>query len=293
MQSIVRLFDRLRQVNFERLFVVSVVVATLLGSLYVYVVDFYLAGFPDEAAEAPDVAVRLAPIGRVVLAEAAAVAPSGAESIQVDPGTSTDSGMGAEAETPAVESVRVDPGSGNGSGVGAEVGAPLGEPALVQPDEPSIEGTTSEPSSGGAVSEVPASDREPREDVSVEDRPVESPPVESAAGDDASSQPIEPGPAPAEVEDSAAAESPAPSQGVPVQGYPPPRPGFMPMPMPGQAYAPAYPRYQPPPGDARPQAPGAPPWYGPYRQYQPHTAPQYERPSGSAPGYPAPPGWTR
>ncbi|WP_373510795.1 hypothetical protein [Thiocapsa sp.] len=72
-----RLFERLGRVNYERLFVVSVLVVTLTGSLYVYLLDFYFARSPDQAvAVASEIADRVAPIGRVTLAEPLVAAPA-------------------------------------------------------------------------------------------------------------------------------------------------------------------------------------------------------------------------
>lgn len=72
-----RLFERLGRVNYERLFVVSVLVVTLVGSVYVYLLDFYFARSPDQAvAVASEIADRVAPIGRVTLAEPLVAAPA-------------------------------------------------------------------------------------------------------------------------------------------------------------------------------------------------------------------------
>ncbi len=80
------LFERLGRVNYERLFVASVVVATLTGSLYVYLVDFYFAGSPDQVvARDPGLADRVAPIGRVTLAEPVVAEPVVAESAVAEP----------------------------------------------------------------------------------------------------------------------------------------------------------------------------------------------------------------
>lgn len=73
MQAIIErlegLLERLKRVNYERLFVVSVLVATLTGSLGLYLVDFYYARSPDQAVALDRaIADRIAPIGRVTLA---------------------------------------------------------------------------------------------------------------------------------------------------------------------------------------------------------------------------------
>ncbi|NCA68617.1 MAG: hypothetical protein EOM91_00715 [Sphingobacteriia bacterium] len=64
----------MRQIDFGRLLVRLVVVATLAGSAYVYYVDFHRADLDVDAVGAdPGVAARLAPIGTVTLGPAAAV----------------------------------------------------------------------------------------------------------------------------------------------------------------------------------------------------------------------------
>ncbi|NCC30339.1 MAG: hypothetical protein EOM22_19835, partial [Gammaproteobacteria bacterium] len=88
--------------NHERLFVVSVVVATLTGSLYVYLVDFYFAGAPDQAVAAdPLVADRIAPVGQVTLAEPVVAAPAAETAF-------------AATEAPAGESTPVEPSADGG-----------------------------------------------------------------------------------------------------------------------------------------------------------------------------------
>jgi len=62
MKQLLNLFDRLRRLDWERLLVRTVLVATLLGGVYVYLVDFHPEWWTQAKREAPS----LAPIGRVV-----------------------------------------------------------------------------------------------------------------------------------------------------------------------------------------------------------------------------------
>jgi hypothetical protein len=268
MKAIVRQFERLRGVNYERLFVVSVAVVTLVGSLYLYLVDFYLvsAGGKESVSD-PEVAARLAPIGRVTLAEAVATEPAVAEPAlpvtSVDEPAKPDTASNdlsvdavpAEASESSVESAAVDRSVDPSVGAGTELGTESGGDLVT------------EASPGGSTAEtmISSDSAEPMVDLDPD----------AAADATQASSPIVP--------------TPVPVPGGAVPGYRPAHPGFAPIP--GQGYAPIYPQYQAPPGVPQ-QAPGGQPWYGPYRQ--PYAAPsQYDRPSAPAPAYPPPQGWMR
>jgi hypothetical protein len=243
-------------------------------------VDFYLARPADQAAFIdPEVADRVAPIGRVALAEVLAAPPSGGAAIPADTDPSLASGIGA-APAEAMAEPMAEPAPEAAVEQSSELTLESGamEPA-------SIESPTDEVIADDAVSETGSTGQ-----ASLPEAPAESVSAESA------NETIET-PSAALAGDGAVASEPArPSPNGPAQGYPTTPPGFMPMP--GQAYAPAYPQYRVPSADPR-QVPGAAPWYGPYqpyqpyRPYQPYPAPQYQRPGGSAPIYPAPQGGVR
>ncbi|MFB1488574.1 MULTISPECIES: hypothetical protein [unclassified Thiocapsa] len=277
MQAIVgrleALFERLGRVNYERIFVASVVVATLTGSLYVYLVDFYFAGSPDQAVAAdPLVADRVAPIGRVTLAEpvvavpAAETALAATDAPPVEAVPAESSAEGGVAEASASDAGSIDAGS-------TDVPAALDAPPERLPEFPPKlppELLTDQAEGPAAVSadpiEAPSASTEADGMVAAEAEPSVL-----------SGEPGTTGPA-VRVE----RPSPAPT-------YPPVPPGFVPMPAPG--YAPVYPQYKAPPEATR-QAPGAPVWFapGPYQAYPPTP---YVRPEAPAIGYPPPQGWMR
>ncbi|MBK1643281.1 hypothetical protein CKO25_01155 [Thiocapsa imhoffii] len=81
MQAIVGLFHRLKRIDYERLFVGSVVAFTLIGGVYVYLVDIHFAesngaDLTQALGTDPEIVQRLAPIGRVALATSVAAAPT-------------------------------------------------------------------------------------------------------------------------------------------------------------------------------------------------------------------------
>jgi hypothetical protein len=262
MQAIVEwlkgLFETLKSLNYERLFVVSVVVATLAGSLYVYLVDVHFAPAPDQAqAVDPLVAERLAPLGRLTLAEPVVAAPA-VEPDEAAANPATGSATGAPTESPA-EGVVTDRSA---SDAGSTQAAAISE----SPTEP-----TMDPIAAGVA--VSASPDEAQHASTEADGAVPVAPEPSVPSAD---RPM--------TGAAAVAELPGP-----VQAYPPVPPGYMPMPAPG--YAPGYPPYQAPPAAAR-QAPGVPSGYapGPYRAYPPTL---YERSVAPPNGYPPPQGWAR
>jgi hypothetical protein len=263
MKAIVRQFERLRGVNYERLFVVSVAAVTLVGSLYLYLVDFYLAS-PDgrDAVSDPEVAARVAPIGRVTLAEAVATVPALPETAVDEPAKPATASSDLSVDVlPAVdaeasgESAAVDHSVDPSVGADTELGTPTGDD-LVTEGSPGASTAEAMISSDSAE---PMVDRDP--DAAV-DATQESSPI---------------------------VPTPVPVHGGAVPGYRPAPPGFAPIP--GQGYVPTYPQYQAPPGVPQ-QVPGGQLWYGPYQQ--PYAAPpQYDRRSPPAPAYPPPQGWMR
>jgi hypothetical protein len=224
------LLERLRRVNVERLFVVSILVATLTGSLYVFLEDFRFAGSPDQVVAADhEVADRIAPIGRVTLAETA-VAAARTDAA----GTNAPAGASAPLESSAEGGI-------------AEASA-------------SDADSTDVAAASDASPEVPPDQAEAQAAVSADPIAVQSASAEAGAGEFEPSVPSEelrtPGPA-------VTAETPRPA---PI--FPQVPPGYMPMP--AQGYGPVYPQYQAPPSVSRPApgAPSryAP---GPYRAYPP------------------------
>ncbi len=265
------LFGILGRVNYERLFVVSVVVATLTGSVYVYLVDFYFAGSADQAVEAdPLVADRVAPIGRVILAEPVAAEPAVAESAVAEPVAEI---AAAATDAPADESMPVE-SSAEGSvaeAAASDAGSPDVAAASDASPELAPELRTDQTEGPAAVS------RDPIEALSA-----------STEADEVIAAESEPSVPSEELQmtgPAATAEQPRPA---PI--YPPVPPGYMPMPAPG--YAPAYPPYPAPPPAAR-QVPGAPFGYGPYRAYRAYPPSLYERSVGPPAGYPPPQGRMR
>jgi len=263
MKAIVRQLERLRGVNYERLFVVSVAVVTLVGSLYLYLVDFYLVS-PDGGVSVsdPEVAARVAPIGRVTLAEAVATVPTLPETAVDEPAKpatatsdlSVDAAL-AEAAESSVESAAVHQSVDPSVGADIELGTASGDD-LVTDGSP---GASTAEAMISLDSAEPMMDRDP----------------DAAADATQASSRIVPTPVPV-------------PRGA-VSGYRPAPPGFAPIPGPG--YVPTYPQYQAPPGVPR-QVPGGQPWYGPYQQ--PYAAPpQYDRRSAPTPAYPPPQGWMR
>lgn len=326
MQAIIELFDWLKKLNYERIFVVSVVVSTLLGSLYLYLTDFLLADYREpEPVVGPDVAVRLAPIGRVVLAEAAASADDPSIQGAADAGASgeaVESGIAVSTSETSVEPVkepvvdavestdpaRAEPTSDRivedpvpavdaGAADTTSVPVPEAEPAPASEPEPVLK-SVSEPEPESVAEPVAESGSESGSETGSETGSEAAPATPETAEPSAPSPDIIAGqPASADGDGPADVAAPAPKPGVPAPGQPSPQVGYMPLPMPGQTYAPGYspygpqsgPQYPAPPLDPR-QVPGAPSWYGPY---QPYSAPQYQRPGAPAPVYPAPPGWVR
>ncbi|CRI63314.1 hypothetical protein THIOKS11310004 [Thiocapsa sp. KS1] len=259
MQAIIErlegLLERLKRVNYERLFVVSVLVATLTGSLYLYLVDFYFARSPDQAvALDPAIVDRIAPIGRVTLAAPAVETAAAATEAPADASPPAEpSAESAVAEAAISDAASTDAGS---TGVAARSDASPG----LSPDQ--------------AEAQAP---------ISAD--PLAVQPVSADAGGAApvAAMPSVPS---ADLPISGPAATAGPPRQAPT--YPVP-PGYMPMP--AQGYAPVYPSYQPPPAASR-QAPVAPSWYGapgPYQAYPPNL---YERSAIPPAGYP-PQGWMR
>ncbi|NKN31762.1 hypothetical protein [Marichromatium bheemlicum] len=163
MKQLWSLFMRLRRLDWERLLVRTVLVATLLGGVYVYLVDFHPEWWTQPRGEAPS----LAPIGHVVhapLAEPGGESPAPAPS-PVDPGPAesgpdrTDPVAAAERLAPEeATSAVVPPAPG---AVGAAAGV-LGEEGHAGPEgtasaEPAVETAAPElSSSAGAVPETEA-----------------------------------------------------------------------------------------------------------------------------------------
>jgi hypothetical protein len=266
MQAIIErlegLLERLKRVNYERLFVVSVLVATLTGSLYLYLVDVYFARSPDQAvAVDPASAERVAPIGRVTLAEPVIAAPA----VET---------AAAATDAPAEASPPAEP-----SAEAAVAEASVSNAASTEADGSTGVAATSDASSGLSSDQAEAQ-------AAISADPLAVQPVSAEAGGAA---------APAAMPSVPSADRPIGGSAAPV-GVPRPAPAYpVPpgyMPMPAQGYAPVYPSYQPPPALSR-QAPGAPSWYGapggPYQAYPPSL---YERSVLPPAGYP-PQGWVR
>jgi hypothetical protein len=315
----------LEEVNYERLFVRVVFALTVLGGVYVYLVDFLLAP-PRDAPPVvdPEVAVRLAPIGQVAIAESAMTPVEAVSAVAPDaPSETAPEAMVAEpiaaeslsgADSMEVGSAAaVDDSSDQGRAI-SDDGASPSEPDAIAELPPEVASVPS----GDLAPAVAVGERTSQEQSEVEaavvgsssaavadvlgDSPLRSdvvsmpgepesgasatPPVESAPVDDvAGPGAMPPGASPVVTAPTA-------------PGYAPMAPGFMPMP----GYPPAYPGYgvpQPPAPVTAPmpqqapstvaqpaasQTPAAPGWYG---QYPPRYAPQY--PPQQVPyGYPRP-----
>ncbi|WP_296810660.1 hypothetical protein [Thiocapsa sp.] len=263
------LLQRLRRVNYERLLVVSVLVATLTGSLYVYLVDFYFARSPDQAvAPDPELADRVAPIGRVTLAEPVVAAPAAETTLAA---TDAPAGESAPAESPAEGGIAEVSASDTGStDAGSTDVAAAPDASPEPPPELSPEMKTDQFDGQAAVS------ADPIEALSA-----------STVADGVVAAEAEPSASSEDLQATVPAETLEQPRSAPL--YPPVPPGFMPIP--AQGYAPVYPHYQPPPEVTRP-APGAPSWYapGPYQAYPPTL---YERSVAPPAGYPPPQGWVR
>lgn len=277
MHAIIRLINRLRWVNYERLFVGSVLVLTLVGSAYVYLVDVYLADQEDAAARPdPELAARLAPIGRVAMAQPApALAPEA---------------MVTEAVTEPAETAVIATATGIDATPVVDEPQPEEEMVSLDAEQPADSSTATEDSSLTQALSAPAASEqlaaestaprgEPAPDAVLE---TETPPIsaESIAADTAS--PVEAVPAPTAT---------ATADPRPLLPYPS-MPGVA-IPPRIQANAPpVYPSYPMGYGPPRPiQAPAQSGWGGPY---PPHGMPPghgYPPPSGGP--YPGPGGWMR
>jgi hypothetical protein len=224
MQAIVEwlkaLLEILKSLSYERLFVGSVVVATLAGSLYVYLVDHHDAPPPDQAQGRRSAGLGTARADRASDPRRACRCSAGCRD-----GRGSDRRSNGRTDRVAsrgrrhrqvrircgIDRSRRDVGIADGADNGSDRrrGRRLGEPGR---------GAACIDRGGRCGPVVP----EPS-------APSADRPMTGAA---------------------AVAELPGP-----VQAYPPVPPGYMPMPAPG--YAPAYPPYQAPPAAAR-QAPGVP-----------------------------------
>lgn len=166
MQAIVEwlkgLLETLTSLNYERLFVGSVVAATLAGSLYVYLVDNPFAPGADQAqAVDPLVAERIAPIGRLTLVEPV-VASSAVETAQTAAGPATGLSTGSSAEGVDSRMSASDAGSTEAAATSESSTQPAADPVAA------ADAVSAHP---GEAQQAPASDRPITGDAALAEPP--------------------------------------------------------------------------------------------------------------------------
>ncbi|AHF05577.1 hypothetical protein MARPU_12225 [Marichromatium purpuratum 984] len=230
MNTLLNLFDRLRRLDWERLLVRTVLVATLLGGVYVYLIDFHPEWWTQAEGEAPS----LAPVGRVVHAPAVVPEASPAPVADEPPAPATGA---AETGGEAVGTTADD----------AEAGA---EPAASRSgagDENEVRAERDESSEGAALTRAGTAVASPR-GAEVEGAVTDEPRVAPTSADDAAGAP-DVRPTAGAGEERAAPAVPAAVNApqtpwYPPQGYYPPRHPAAPYPPHGGMPAP-YPPHHP------------------------------------------------